>query len=885
MRKSSSEAFVMLDEQFNITKANDVFVETFPVLPGRVVRKGENLPELASSPLKEMLQANLQQSLKGEQLEIEFIHHTDKGDFTLSITHFPIREGNKVTGILITVRDITRSKQIEKNQEALLKRYNLATSAIKLGIYELDVISGEAHWDTNLYQIFELEPNTPVNIELWQSFIHPACRKTVMDKFNSSIKNKESEVELDLRIITAKGNNKFILSKMLFLPDESGDITRVIGANWDVTEKEKAKEELLQSERKMRALLQSTREGFYLYDTDLKLILINEQGEKFAKMRSGKVPIIGQHVSEFTRPDEIDGVIDILKKVLDGNTHDIERNIHVEDGSIWLHLTYNPVMENDRVIGVCIVARDVTDLVHFRENMIAARQRAEQSEQLQEQFLANMSHEIRTPLNGIVGMSNLLLNTPLNEEQEEFLKTILHSSDTLLFLINDILDLSKIKAGKFKIEKIPMNIFQVVEEASAPFRARAQEKGIRFSVMMDPFIPKVLSGDPHRLMQVLNNLLSNAIKFTQEGMVKLEVEVVDRNDDTVWLDIAVSDTGIGIDDERLQFVFESFAQEGSDTARRFGGTGLGLAITKRLAELQGGSIAVNSSKGKGSRFVVHIPYEIVKDAKSEEQKLVAPVKENLDFRGKKVMVVEDNQINQQVFSHLLKDYGIQVTLANNGRQAIEILEAGASYDLILLDLRMPEMDGFQTLAYLRQKLKLQTPIIVLTASVLRDERQRCLELGATDYLAKPIPRSVLQERLSQLFTASSPPPSADDKEQEIREQGRDIDMKTLLSLTDKKVIYDVYNNYIKVVPAALEEMKRNTEEQNWELVSEQAHKLKSSLNVINIKALTAVLNEVEEKVNSRRHTPQDILPALEKGMKIYNEALPEITKKVTAVLE
>ena len=386
-------------------------------------------------------------------------------------------------------------------------------------------------------------------------------------------------------------------------------------------------------------------------------------------------------------------------------------------------------------------------------------------------------------------------------------------------------------------------------------------------------------------MQVLNNLLSNAIKFTQEGMVKLEVEVVDRNDDTVWLDIAVSDTGIGIDDERLQFVFESFAQEGSDTARRFGGTGLGLAITKRLAELQGGSIAVNSSKGKGSRFVVHIPYEIVKDAKSEEQKLVAPVKENLDFRGKKVMVVEDNQINQQVFSHLLKDYGIQVTLANNGRQAIEILEAGASYDLILLDLRMPEMDGFQTLAYLRQKLKLQTPIIVLTASVLRDERQRCLELGATDYLAKPIPRSVLQERLSQLFTASSPPPSADDKEQEIREQGRDIDMKTLLSLTDKKVIYDVYNNYIKVVPAALEEMKRNTEEQNWELVSEQAHKLKSSLNVINIKALTAVLNEVEEKVNSRRHTPQDILPALEKGMKIYNEALPEITKKVTAVLE
>jgi PAS domain S-box-containing protein len=638
----------------------------------------------------------------------------------------------------------------------------------------------------------------------------------------------------------------------------------------------------LQSERKMRVLLQSTVEGFYLYDTELKLILINEQGEKFAEMRSGKRPVLGQHMSEFTRDDEIEDVTKILNKVLAGTPHDVERNIPSPHGSLWLHLTYNPVKEGDVVTGVCIVARDVTELVHSREVMIAARERAEQSEQLQEQFLANMSHEIRTPLNGIVGMSNLLLNTPLNEQQQEFLKTILHSSDTLLFLINDILDLSKIKAGKFKIEKIPMNIFQVVEESSAPFRAKAQEKGIRFSVMMDPFIPKSLSGDPHRLMQVLNNLLSNAIKFTSEGIVKLEVELAEKTDDTVWLNVVVSDTGIGIDDEKLQFVFESFAQEGSDTARRFGGTGLGLAITKRLAELQGGTITVSSKKDQGSRFCVNIPYDIIKDARSGIKQEEAPRKENVDFKGRKVMVVEDNQINQQVFSHLLKDYGIIVTLAKNGKEAVEILEGGASLDLILLDLRMPEMDGFQTLAYIRQKLKLQTPVIVLTASVLRDERQRCLELGASDYLSKPIPRSVLQQRLSQLF-ASSNAPAENTQQSSDNTQARDIDMKTLLSLKDKKIIHDVYYDYIKVVPAALEEIKKNTEQQNWDLVSEQAHKLKSSLNVINIKALTALLNEVEEKINDHK-TTQEILPVIEKGIRIYQEALPLIEQRVTAAL-
>jgi CheY-like chemotaxis protein len=300
-----------------------------------------------------------------------------------------------------------------------------------------------------------------------------------------------------------------------------------------------------------------------------------------------------------------------------------------------------------------------------------------------------------------------------------------------------------------------MNVYDVIEEVTAPFKIKAQEKGIRLSVMMDPFIPRAVLGDPHRLVQVLNNLLSNAIKFTDKGFTKLEVELAKKSAGKVLLNFIVSDSGIGIGEQQLEHIFESFAQEGSDTARKFGGTGLGLAITKRLIELQGGSISVNSTKGVGSRFMVGIPYEMSSvQVVSTKEKIITPpsISEKPDFTGKRVLVAEDNEVNQQVIRHLLKDYGIEVILVADGKKAIETLEADPYFDLILLDLRMPVMDGFQALSWIRQKLNLPIPVIVLTASVLRDERDRCLEIGANDYQVKPFSRPVLQQCLQKFLT-------------------------------------------------------------------------------------------------------------------------------------
>jgi CheY-like chemotaxis protein len=271
---------------------------------------------------------------------------------------------------------------------------------------------------------------------------------------------------------------------------------------------------------------------------------------------------------------------------------------------------------------------------------------------------------------------------------------------------------------------------------------------------MDPGIPRALLGDPHRLVQILNNLLSNAIKFTDKGFIKLEVELADKIAGNAVLNFIVSDSGIGIDEQLVEHIFESFAQEGSDTARKFGGTGLGLAITKRLVELQGGSINVNSTKGVGSSFTVSIPYELSsqKVVENKDESFAPSVNNDKpDFTGKRVLVAEDNEINQQVNRHLLKVYGIEVTIVADGKKAIETLEADPAFDLIFLDLRMPVMDGFQALSWIRQKLKLSIPIIVLTASVLRDERDRCLEAGANDYQAKPFSRPVLLQCLKRFL--------------------------------------------------------------------------------------------------------------------------------------
>jgi signal transduction histidine kinase len=402
------------------------------------------------------------------------------------------------------------------------------------------------------------------------------------------------------------------------------------------------------------------------------------------------------------------------------------------------------------VIILLMVNKDITHHKDTQRKLVQAIAEARQAKKMQEQFLANMSHEIRTPMNGIKGMTDLLLETPLSEKQQDMAGMIKRSINTLLVIINDILDFSKIKAGKLHIEKIDLSIREVLKSTQSLFAHSLHSKGLQLKVSIDPHIPACVTGDPHRLNQILNNLLSNAIKFTNQGGITIEVHIREKMADNLVICFKVTDTGVGIPVESIDYIFDSFSQASHDISRRFGGTGLGLTICKQLLQLQGGDISVNSTVGQGSTFQFFLPFGI-----SSKQTPDAPVQtRNQEYSsllaGKHVLVAEDNEINQKLIEFVLRKAGGAVTIANNGEEAVQHLQQNKGYDLIIMDLQMPKMDGYATTYYIRHQLRLSTPIIAMTATAMKDEQWQCLHAGMNEYMTKPFEFSELYKRIIQL---------------------------------------------------------------------------------------------------------------------------------------
>lgn len=399
-----------------------------------------------------------------------------------------------------------------------------------------------------------------------------------------------------------------------------------------------------------------------------------------------------------------------------------------------------------RMIG-CI--QDITDRKNAELEARQAKIDADEARKTQEQFLANMSHEIRTPMNGVIGMTQLLGNTILNEEQKEYIEIIKESAGNLMVIINDILDLTKIVAGKITIDKVDYVFADVVKNSIQITRFKAEEKGISLNYSVDKNIHRVLMGDPFRLNQLLVNLIGNAIKFTEQGEVNVRVNLLQETAETVSLEFSVQDTGIGIEEEKLDSVFERFTQASSDTTRKYGGSGLGLTITRQLIQLQGGSIHLKSRQGEGSTFTFYLEIKKGNEEELTSFKNTKATDPLYSLTGVNILLVEDNIINQKVAVKILSNQGANVSIANHGLEGLSMLRKN-QYDLVLMDIQMPEMDGYQATRLIRKEFLAplcKIPIIAMTASALISEKDKCLSAGMDDYITKPFQAKELFEKI------------------------------------------------------------------------------------------------------------------------------------------
>lgn len=478
-----------------------------------------------------------------------------------------------------------------------------------------------------------------------------------------------------------------------------------------------------------------------------------------------------------------------------------------------------------------IFAELATEIAEEAKNKAeSATSLAEDSVRAKQQFLSNMSHEIRTPMNAIIGFTKVVLKTELTAKQKEYLMAIKMSGDALIVLINDILDLAKVEAGKMAFEQIPFRLELSIASMLHVFETKIQEKNITLVREFDHQIPDTILGDPVRLHQIILNLLSNAIKFTNQGQITVSIRLKEETAEKVLIEFSISDTGIGIPENKIEKIFENFQQVSSSTARLYGGTGLGLAIVKQLVHQQGGSIVIKSKINEGSTFSFSLHFaktnaEAVTDNETEQP--------DTDIKHIKVLVVEDLPLNQLLMKTILDDFGFERDIAANGKIAIEKLHS-KSYDIILMDLQMPEMNGFETTEYIRQTLHSKIPIIALTADVTTADLVKCTAVGMNDYLSKPVDERILYAKIISLVKKSGTTKLHSSFVNKTIEKMKYTNLEYLMLRTkgNPNLIMEMIGLYLEQTPMLISAMKQSLADKDWHSLNAAVHKIIPSFSIM-----------------------------------------------------
>ncbi len=482
----------------------------------------------------------------------------------------------------------------------------------------------------------------------------------------------------------------------------------------------------------------------YFKDTNLKYILVNKSFERFVNL-----PFYGiQHkkveelIPEYMTNNYQEMELEVIESGLP--LYNIEESITKDNKQVWLTTNLAPYRDNEgEIIGLVGISWDITFRKNYENELQNAKEQAEEGTRAKSEFLANMSHEIRTPMNGIIGMAEILKQANLGEQEQENLEILISSTRSLLSLVNDILDISKIEAGKIELEIEDFEIRKLLQDIENITYIKAEEKALDYKTFINPNVPEFLQGDPSRLKQIVLNLVNNAVKFTMKGQVHIYIDVMEETKNRIKLMIKVEDTGIGISDEGKKGLFQLFTQVDTSSTKNYGGTGLGLSIARQLVMLMEGEIGMESEQDKGSVFWVSTWL----DKSSRTATIPEPFDKKTEYDSKSfkklyILLAEDNEINQKIIQYILTNAGYRVDIAMNGQEAIDLYHKN-NYDLVLMDVQMPVLDGYEATAHIRDmestilNSNIHIPIVALTANAMKGDREKCLDAGMDEYLSKP----------------------------------------------------------------------------------------------------------------------------------------------------
>jgi two-component system, sensor histidine kinase and response regulator len=778
----------------------------------------------------------------------------------------PILQEGEIAGALVSFRDISlqleADARIQRQQEELRKAYD----HLKRTLHELEF----QKYALDQHSIVSIsEPNGKITYandrfseisqycneeligqdhRLLNSGYHPSeffktMWRTIAsgEIWHGEVKNRRKD-----------GSFYWVESTIVPFMDEQGKPLRYVSIRSDITKRKEDEALLLLSQQRLTLALEGSNIALWDWDIAKDRVFLSERWAKIIGAKSGETLTDLAAMLEMIHPQDRLLVQSKITAVLKGDApvYSTEHRVRTGTGG-WLWISSNgKVVERDATGGARRMAgsnADISERKQIEETLRAAKEAAEEASRAKSDFLANMSHEIRTPMNGIIGMTELALDTALNSEQKEYISLVKSSANALLGIINDILDFSKIEAGKMEIDNIDFSLQDMLNQTVRSMALHAQQKGLELKLHIADDIPQMLIGDPGRLSQILINLIGNAIKFTDKGEILVETVSGTKQLDPELcsLHISVRDTGIGISANKLQSIFESFSQADTSTTRKYGGTGLGLTISTRLVGLMNGRIWVESEPGKGSTF--HIEVLLGRSTIQHEAKM--PIERKATQQNQlslRILLAEDNAINQTLAVRLLSKFGHEIDVAENGVIAVEKWQRG-QYDVILMDVAMPQLNGYGATALIRtieQQNGGHIHIIGLTAHAMQDAREECIASGMDGYLSKPIDTEALWAELNMIKSTHAPETPAPVQ--------HSFDMKKVLELMDNDIelFGDMVQIFLEDYPGYLEKLGSAISAKDDDNIRFLAHTLKGMLSVFSVPDIAAIAEKIEKQASS-----------------------------------